>query len=394
MYFLLSILISGFNMKTLKLLLGCLVIIAGFACREEYEPAIVSSADSNLVVEAVLNAGAGVTSIRLSRTFKLDDTARLRGELNAVVVVEGKDNSTRLLSMTGDGIYTSPDLNLVLNTEYRLKIITANGKEYLSDYILAKKTPRIDSLEFKQEAEGVQVYVNTHDDTNNTRYYRWDFDETWEIWSYYYSSYIYENGTVRNRLPAEDVSTCWKYSNSNTIVLGSSVKLQSDHIFRAPVTFIPNDTKVGTEKLAVRYSILLRQYALDKKGYEFYEMMRKMTEGLGSIFDPQPSEIRGNIHCTTDPSELVIGQVSVVTIEEKRFFIRNEELKQWRLFQDCPTDDIPNQADSIKTAYDGGKSIYSAIYAMGGGIAAYNVSTKPCVECPSRGGFTNRPSYW
>ena len=89
--------------------------------------------------------------------------------------------------MTGDGIYTSSNLGLALNTEYRLKITTANGKEYLSDYMVAKKTPPIDSLEFRQEEKGVQIYVNTHDDSNNTRYYRWDFDETWEIWSYYYS---------------------------------------------------------------------------------------------------------------------------------------------------------------------------------------------------------------
>ena len=89
--------------------------------------------------------------------------------------------------MTCDGIYTSPNLNLVLNQEYRLRITTSNGKEYLSDYVIAKKTPLIDSLGFRQEDKGVQVYVNAHDDSNNTRYYRWDFDETWEIKSYYYS---------------------------------------------------------------------------------------------------------------------------------------------------------------------------------------------------------------
>ena len=78
-------------MKAIKFILGGIVIITGFACREEYEPPITSSADSNLVVEAVLNTGAGPTTVRLSRTFKLDDTARLRGELNALVVVEGRD---------------------------------------------------------------------------------------------------------------------------------------------------------------------------------------------------------------------------------------------------------------------------------------------------------------
>lgn len=382
-------------MRAINFLLSSIVIIFGFACREEYDPPIISSAESNLVVEGVLNAGAGPTTIRLSRTFKLDDSARLRGEQNAVVTVEGKDNTTRLLNMTRDGIYTSANLGLSLNTEYRLKITTTNGKEYLSDYMVAKKTPPIDSLEFKQEEKGVQVYVNTHDDSNNTRYYRWDFDETWEIWSNYYSAFIYEFDVVRPRLPAEDVSTCWKYASSNTIVLGSSARLQSDYIFRAPVTFINYDNKIGTEKLAVRYSILLRQYALDKRGYEFYEMMKKMTEGLGSIFDPQPSELRGNIHCTTDPGELVIGYVTAVSIEEKRFFISSSQLRGWRFLQDCTSSDIPNNPDSIRVAYQGGLSIYSAILnPFNGAIVRYYVSRKPCVECTDRGGFTTRPSYW
>ena len=128
-----------------------MLLFAGFACREPYKPDLISSSNAYLVIEGVLNAGNGPTTIRLTRTFKLDDTAKVKGERNAKVLVEGKDNTTRQLIMDGDGIYTSPDLNLVLKNEYRLRIITANGKEYLSDYVLAKYTPPIDSLGFKQD---------------------------------------------------------------------------------------------------------------------------------------------------------------------------------------------------------------------------------------------------
>ena len=196
------------------------MLCIGFACRDLYEPGLVSSDDSYLVVEGVLNAGSGPTDIRLTRTFKLDDSARLRGEQNASVTVEGKDNTTRQLTMTSDGIYTSPNLNLVLNQEYRLRIVTANGKEYLSEYVMAKKTPVIDSVSFRQNDKGVQIYVTTHDNTNNTRYYLWNYEETWEIWTYYFSKYKYENDMVYRRTSADDVSTCWKYGYSNDILIG------------------------------------------------------------------------------------------------------------------------------------------------------------------------------
>jgi len=375
-------------MKRIKFFWVCLVFITGFACKEPYKPTIISSSNSYLVIEGVLNAGAGPTGIRLTRTFKLDDTARLRGERNAQVLVEGKDNTTRLLTMNGDGFYTSPNLNLVLNQEYRLRIITANGKEYLSDYVVAKKTPVIDSLGFRQDDKGVQVYVNTHDDSNNTHYYRWDYDETWEIRTYYNSNFKYVNGAVIPRVPGDEVSICWKYNSSSNILLGSSASLQSDIIYQAPVTFIGN----GSEKLAVRYSIFLRQYALDTSGYEFYEMMKKNTENLGTIFDAQPSEIKGNVHCTSDPGELVIGYVSAAVIEEKRFFISANELRGWNFDQDCRKSDIPNHPDSIADAYSGGLSIFDAIYAPV--ITRYEVAPIRCVECTARGGSLTKPSYW
>ena len=376
-------------MKGRKVFLCCLVLITVFGCREPYKPTIISSANSYLVIEGVLNAGTGPTRVRLTRTFKLDATATLKGESNAQVVVEGKDNTTRQLTMNGDGLYTSPNLNLVLNQEYRLRITTANGKEYLSDYVVARKTPAIESLGFRQDDNGVQVYVNTHDDSNNTRYYLWDYDETWQIRTYYYSNFKYVNSSVIPRGPGDDVSICWKYNSSSNILLGSSASLQSDIIYRAPVTFIGN----GSEKLAVRYSILLRQYALDKSGYEFYEMMKKNTESLGTIFDAQPSEIRGNVHCTSDPGELVIGYVSAVDIEEKRFFISANELRGWKFNQDCPKLDIPNHPDSIKAAYSGGHSIFSQIFT-GPGVMRYEIAPTPCVECTARGGSLIRPSYW
>jgi hypothetical protein len=378
-------------MKGIKFILVFLLLCIGFACRDLYDPGLVSSNESYLVVEGVLNAGAGPTNLRLTRTFKLDDSATVRGEVNAMVTVEGKDNTTRQLTMNGDGTYASPNLNLVLNQEYRLRIVTANGKEYLSEYVMAKKTPLIDSVSFRQNDKGVQIYVTTHDNTNNTRYYFWNFDETWEIRSYYFASYKYENGDLFPvlRTSAEYVSTCWKYDNSHDILIGTSAQYQIDSLPEAPVNFIGN----GDERLAERYSTLIRQYALDKKGYEFFELMKKNTESLGTIFDAQPSQVKGNIYSVSDPREPVIGYVSASTIEEKRIFIEKTDLYRWRFTQNCLSYKIANDPDSIRAAHDGGAEVYEAA-TMGIFIIGWWFSDPPCVDCTRRGGSLIRPSYW
>ncbi len=378
-------------MSRIGFMLFLLLLCIAFACRDPYKPDIVSSSESYLVVEGVLNAGAGPTDIRLSRTFKLDDAAHFETENNALVMVEGKDNTTRQLTMSADGVYTSPDLGLVMDQEYRLHIVTTAGKEYLSDYVIAKKTPLIDSVSFRQNDKGVQVYVTTHDHTNNTRYYLWNYDETWEIRSYYFSYYKYENGYTYpvDRTPAEDISRCWKYGSSQNILIGTSASYQVDSLPEAPVNFIGN----GDEKLAIRYSTLIRQNALDKKGYEFYEMMKKNTENLGTIFDAQPSQIKGNIHSVSDPGEPVIGYLSASTTEEKRIFINATDLDSWRFNQFCPSYTIANDADSIRTAYESGAEVYDAV-TLGIVVVSYLFSEPACVDCTARGGSLNRPSYW
>jgi hypothetical protein len=373
-----------------KIFLYLIVVVSAVSCKERYYPDIVESGDSYLVVEGVLNAGQGATVIRLSRTAKLYASG-FDPVLNAIVSVEGKDNSIQFLASSGNGNYQSPGLNLVINNEYRLRIKINNGKEYLSDYVIARNTPIIDSIGWRQNGDGVKLYVNTHDASENTHYYRWDYDETWEIRSYYYSEFIYAPPIVRERTPAENVSVCWKYDYSSAILIGSSARLQSDVIFEAPLLNIPTNN----EKLAVRYSLLVRQYAIDKKGYEFYELMKKNTEQIGTVFDPQPSEVKGNIQCLSDPAEPVIGYVNASTISEKRIFVSRADLGDWHFAQDCPSVDIKNHPDSIYQAYVlEHLSPYAAVYSLSGAISAYSSSSKPCVECTARGGNLTRPSYW
>ena len=54
--------------------------------------------------------------------------------------------------------------------------------------------------------------------------------------------------------------------------------------------------------------------------------LKKNTEQLGSIFDALPSQINGNIHSATNPSEPVIGYISVGNVSSQRIFITKQQL--------------------------------------------------------------------
>ena len=108
-------------------------------------------------------------------------------------------------------------------------------------------------------------------------------------------------------------------------MLGSTAKLSQDIVY-LPIASIPKDHG----SLSVLYSIKVKQYAWTKEGYNFLDIMRKNTEIVGSVFDAQPSQLNGNIHCVTDPTEKVIGYFNISPVREKRIFINNSEVPDWR----------------------------------------------------------------
>lgn len=372
-------------------LLGYLVIVLFTGCKESFEPNLPALKQHHLVVEGFINAN-GPTKIKLSRTAPLSEKKTFLPELTARVWVEAENNSTPfIVPHTGAGLYASGTLPINAAQKYRLRIKTADNKEYLSAFVPVKLTPAIDSISWKQENGGVQIYANTHDPGNNTRYYQWDFDETWEINSAFFAAYRYDNGSIRpSRLTDPAIFFCWRYASSNAILIGSSAKLETDKIYRQPLHFINRQA----ERLGIRYSILVRQLALEKDGYEFFEQMKKNTESLGTIFDPQPSVIKGNIQCINDPAAPVIGYISAASATEKRIFIAERQLtgRGFLISTQCIAREIPNHPDSIRLAIP--QNWPFDVVMNGPSIEKYIIAAPECIDCRLREGFNIKPTYW
>ncbi len=377
-------------MKLPVMIAGSLALALG-ACRDPYRPSIQSEEKSYLVVEGLLLLGDRPTRIRLSRTFMLDDTARLRWEDGAQVLVENRQGDVKILNRQAEGEYVHPNLELRMNEEYRVRIRTTNGDEFESDYVKPKLSPPIDSIGWELDEDGLTVYVNSFDPAGEARYYLWDYGETYEIHSYYFADQIYEDYYIRpRRLPEEQVYQCWKYDSSVNIILATTSRLEEDSLLEAPVAYFNRHD----EKLSVRYSMLLRQYAIAEEAYQYLALMRQNTEQIGTIFDPQPTDIRGNIRCVNKPEDPVIGFVTASSVQERRKFISNAEVAPWRYQQYCPPDTIQPR-DVIERLHGGGWMVFQAI--MNPTLmrpSSYVIAFPFCVDCRNRGGDLNRPAFW
>ena len=379
------------------ILLICLA--GGMGCRKPYDPPAITSNTSYLVVEGAINPGPDSTTITLSHTVNLSSTVTLNPVSGAIVTVISDQNTSYPLTETSTGNYTSPGLNLDNSHQYRLAIKTPDGKQYQSDLEPVLTTPPIDSVGFNIVSSagqtGVQVYVNTHDATNAAKYYRWDYNEEWQFNTKYTSNFVSNGGAIVRRQPSQFVTYCFTGDASSDIILGSAAKLSQDVIYQSPLTFIPSTS----EKIEDKYSILVRQYALTPEAYAFYTNMKQNTENLGSIFDAQPSSTPGNIHCTTNAAEPVIGYVSVSTVSEKRIFIAYDQLPRWIA-------DYPYQCEQDTMMPPGASGVSlqnlitdTTVYAVTIGLgppldpAPYLFVNRPCADCTVRGTLTP-PPYW
>ncbi len=268
-----------------------------------------------------------------------------------------------------------------------------SGGEYLSDPITIKQTPKIDSLSWEIRNQGLQLYVNTHDPNNKTRYYRWEYEDTYEIRTPYESPFDYVNGKVVQRT-SPPVNHCWKTQASTAIILGSSARLSQDVLKEAPLLFIPG----SSPKLWIKYSILVKQYAQSPEAYAYWENLQKTTEQLGGLFDPLPSQLTGNFHSLTNPTEPVMGFLDGYTTEQVRVFLNRPLDLPYNLlrtgYEECKLDTIPFPGQPPQPL--------SALLGPGGGyVAIQEIPNSPtylatgthCADCRDTG-TTTRPSFW
>ncbi len=401
-------------MRTWKIML--LIVIAFVGCKKPYDPPAIASPASYLVVEGVINAGNDSTIIKLSRTVNLSSKVATNPLSGASISVISDQNSSYPLTETKAGTYMSPGLNLNNARTYRLNITTPDGKIYQSDFVTVLNSPPIDTIGYtvtkSDSSHGIQIFSGTHDPTNKAKYFRYDYQETWIFHSLYDSNYKSNGDTVLARdLVNDEIYKCWRSDTSSNIVLTSSAKLTQSVISNNPITFISYDS----EKIGDEYSILVKQYALTSDAYKFWTNLKKNTEQLGSIFDALPSQINGNIHSITNPTEPVIGYISVGSVSTKRVFISTRELPAWlpalpNLNDDCipvaclysfvnsfgspPVNQVDEEINYLK---GGGKYALipiNAIVALGTGVVlGYQAADPICVDCTLRG-TNKRPSFW
>lgn len=368
-----------------SIVLVCTLSALVFSCIEPFSPPEVNSPVQFLVVDGFLNVGSDTSRVELRYTQNTNDQSAYISESGAKVSVASENGETYDFTEAGNGAYFLPPANMNSDVKYHLIVKTLNGKEYVSDDVAVVTTPPIDSLAYRYDSglDAMVISVNTHDSQNNTRFYRWKFEETYQYRSAYYSSLIVDATNPDNKQIVsrpENINLCWKTIKSTNIMLGSTIKLSSDQIRDLPLNTVP----IYTNKFYLKYSILVKQYGLSQEAFEYWTDLAKTTQGTGSLFDPQPSQVTGNIKNPADNKELVFGYFSASTVASKRIFMQPG-------LGNYPRCDPPDTL-TVGEALD-----YTGLllnYFTVGRTDFVLTSTSGCADCRTQGGTNIQPAFW
>ena len=387
-------------MRTIKAIFKfflVLVLVCALAssCVYDYEPkdARVQGLGKPLVVIDGDIIVGGITNVAIGLTESLTgEMPEMPIGITVNVESESGDLVSGLLVDDVHNVFEVDTRELDIGTRYRLNIAIPGMGEYVSEFKRVMVSPSIDEITWSRSDDGtyINIEVTTHNMNTDKLYCKWNFYENWESNSVY-TPFVEFNPLlgrgwlgVRNLTIEETLERkyCWSESTSEEICIANTEKLSKNIISKYVLRrIVPTDTRVSG-----LYSITVSQKALDKDAYIYWETLKRNTGGTGGIFSAQPTDLRGNIRCMTNPEEYVIGYISVSTRTEIRHFI------------DWEKQDFYNPGCSSFSLKNMNTDVWSTKYYEGYRMYAVDENTEwwsyhRCVDCRVYSNST-RPDFW
>jgi hypothetical protein len=360
-------------------------------CIERYYPPESQSAPRNLVVYGFIDPDDSVAFVQLSWSQSLTSTTSVPSEPEAEVTIIDDSGTSYPLDENGDGEYSKHELVLDAQKKYKLRIRTASQSEYESTFIAIKRTPAIDSIAYQvDESDKLKIYVNTHDDSGNTRFYRWRFIETYEYNAHYSALWAIQNGVYVPRPAPESLRMCWKTDTTHKIVLASTEQFSKDLISDFDLITIAR----GSLKIGRKYSVLIEQQVLSSEAFQYWLSMQQSSESLGGLYDPTPPQSKGNIRSLSSPNEEVLGIFESRSTTRKRIFILPADLPYGFAFlprDNCAMDTVAFSFGSMPNP----DLMIDIISLPSPDASGSFITSRPdCIDCRLKGGVTTKPAFW
>jgi hypothetical protein len=246
-----------------------------------------------LVVEGVITDRPGpyVISLTKTRDYSLIHSDTVLYEKGAQVVIKDDAGNTALLKETKPGYYQtdSNDIRGIIGRIYTLSIVTKDGKTYVSKPELLKAVPEIDSIFYEVDESNTDeegnpadyIYVSFQDPPGERNYYQWH---------HFLDGKFYSNlDFISDKFFNGKYVTGFRISNGN---------IPSSFLFKT------------------------QQRSLSKEAFEFWTLVKGVTEDTGGPYDPPPAPVIGNVSNVNDPKDYALGFFGASAVTEATIVVK------------------------------------------------------------------------
>jgi hypothetical protein len=301
-----------------------LIILFISSCIYPYVPKIDEDLEI-LSIEGSLIKGIEEQSVIVSGTTTLIYPQFKPLRECEVSIIDNLDNKF-VFNENDNGTYTLhiPDNELVLQREYKLRVITPSGKIYESLYERLNNGVDVDSIYYEIESKldkfsgetksGIQFYVDLKASDSLSRYYRWKLDETFEYTSVSPVTYIVGGDTLQDQY---EFYRCWKTVDIPDLFLSNTINLILNEKKKISLNYVTSET----DRLKIKYCLHVEQYTLNETAYTYWQKKRNDTQLSGGIYNQQPGLPVTNIYNLEDSTEQVLGFFWTSNKTDARLFV-------------------------------------------------------------------------
>jgi len=377
----------------LKGLLLLFVFMVGYSCISPYEADIEDEPDL-ISIDASLIKGEQEQTVRVSTTASLNSSTFIPVRGCDVSLIDEFDNAWHYQDLTG-GIYRTsiPDEELIHGRHYKIRVITSEGNVYESNYEVLNPGIEVDSVYYDVEDKvdqitgepytGIQFYLDVKAGEDDSRYFRWRIDETYEYTSFGPISYFYLDDSHTPVVPEDEwaVYRCWQGGEISGLFQSSTIDLYKNEKKRIYLNYV----SALTERLRIKYSLQVKQYTLNEDAYNYFEQNRLATEEADGLYTRQPRQPITNMMNVDDETERVLGYFWVSSQTSQRIFVPRIEEMDVNM-EDCAYWEYSDLEDG-----EGPFPIYLFDDKNSGKLYT---SSRDCFDCTRRGGSNIKPDFW
>ncbi len=369
--------------KIISILILIITLLEG--CVDPFYPDIYDNQQS-IVIDGTLTDKEGYHYIRVSRSVQYNTPKNIPMEGCSVEIIDNAENIIHFYE-SEPGLYEQWIDQEYLKTgkQYKLRV-TASDAIYESKYETMLPCPPVQNVyyEIKEKGTadpdytiyGIQFYTDLVVQDGYAKNYRWELEETWEYHSeYLIFNYYDETGYHQLANGTDSLYYCWSSESIHEIYTGTINHITEDSLSRIPLRYVSNET----DRLNVKYSLLIKQYSINDTAYEYWNKLKKQSQETGGLYETQPQQIRGNISNINDDNEIVLGFFNVSGLSEKRIFV-SEHFHFFPTTYECvpwePVLGIPQSPLPIYFLQD------------------WRLAARECFNCTLSGGTIYKPEFW